>query len=84
MYLCIYIVVIAQIPTEGDLNGKDSVEVSASLNSTSGMRRANMRIPSVPIQKQMKMHGMYGIYGIYGTYATIDNTIVHYLKGSMQ
>ena len=63
MYLCIYIVVIAQIPTEGDLSGKNSVEVSASLNGTSGTRRANMRIPSVPIQKQMKIRGMYGTYG---------------------
>ena len=46
---------LAKIPTEQRLMEKNPVEFSASLN---GMGRANMRIPSAPIRKQMIAQGM--------------------------
>ncbi|XP_065903380.1 adhesion G protein-coupled receptor L3-like isoform X2 [Dysidea avara] len=48
------IIVLAQIPTEQGLMDKDSVEFSASLE---GRMRASMRIPTVPIQNEMKKQG---------------------------
>jgi len=56
---------MVQIPTEVNLMEKDSVEFSASLNSRRGMRSAYMRIPSTPIQTQMKVQGTYCMYVYY-------------------
>jgi len=51
--------VVAQIPTEEDLNRNESVEFSASLEGMG--RNYNIRIPSASIQEQMMKKGMKGV-----------------------
>jgi len=59
--------VVAQVPTEQSLMENDSVQFSASLNGMRG-RRVSMRIPNMPIRRQMMRIGMTLIYTQYYLY----------------